>query len=88
MYYYLILYFLAGVLQDFLLTLNWRFISKEKVIPAAILSFVVTVVTTLVLYNILTQLDKQRSFIAIIIYALGIGTGTILGMKAKIVSKD
>ena len=86
--YYLILYFLAGVLQDFLLTLNWRFINKERAIPAAFFSFAVTVVTMLVLYNILTQLDKQRSIVAIIVYALGIGIGTILGMKTKIGSKN
>ncbi len=86
--YFLILYFLAGVLQDFLLTLNWRFINKEKAMPAAIFSFAVTVVSMLVLYNILTQLDKQRSIVAIIVYALGIGTGTILGMKTKIGSKN
>ena len=82
--YHLIIYFLAGVLQDFLLTLNWRFIAKEKAIPAAIFSFAVTVVTMLVLYNILTQLDRQRSITAIIAYALGIGLGTILGIKTKI----
>ena len=85
--YYLILYFFAGVLQDFLLTLNWRFINKERPIPAAFFSFVVTIVTMSVLYNILTQLDKQRSVVAIIIYALGVGTGTVLGMKTKIGSK-
>jgi len=82
--YHLIIYFLAGVLQDFLLTLNWRFIAKEKAISAAIFSFAVTVVTMLVLYNILTQLDRQRSITAIIAYALGIGLGTILGIKTKI----
>ena len=82
--YHLIIYFLAGVLQDFLLTLNWRFIAKEKAIPAAIFSFAVTVVTMLVLYNILTQLDRQRSITAIIAYALGIGLSTILGIKTKI----
>lgn len=86
--YYLILYFLAGVLQDFLLTLNWRFINKERAIPAAFFSFAVTVVTMLVLYNILTQLDTQRSIMAIIVYALGIGIGTILGMKTRIGSKN
>ena len=85
--YYLVLYFLAGVLQDFLLTLNWRFISKEKAIPAAVLSFVVTVMGMLVLYNILTQLDKQKSIVVVLVYALGIGTGTLLGMKTKIGSK-
>lgn len=88
MNYYLILYFFAGVLQDFLLTLNWRFINKEKAVHAAFFSFAVTVVTMLVLYNILTQLDKQRSIVAIIVYALGIGIGTILGMKTKIGSKN
>ncbi len=86
MHYYIILfiYFVAGALQDFLLTLNWRFIAKEKVIPAAFFSFTVTIVSMLVLYNIITQLDKETSIEAIIIYALGIGTGTILGMKMKI----
>jgi len=82
--YYLIIYFLAGVVQDFLLTLNWRFIAKEKTIPAATFSFLVTVISLLVLYNILTRLDSQRSIIAIIVYALGIATGTILGMKVKV----
>ncbi len=85
--YYLILYFLAGVLQDFLVTLNWRFVSKERVIPAAIFSFTVTVVSILVLYNIITKLDEERSLIAIVIYALGVGTGTILGMGMKISPK-
>ncbi|MDD4271874.1 MAG: DUF5698 domain-containing protein [Patescibacteria group bacterium] len=79
---------MAGVLQDFLLTLNWRFINKERALAAAFFSFAVTVVTMLVLYNILTQLDKQRSIVAIIVYALGIGVGTILGMKTKIGSKN
>lgn len=51
-------------------------------------SFIVTVVSMLVPYNIIAQLDKERSIIEIIIYALGIGTGTILGMKAKISSKN
>ena len=85
--YSLILYFLTGVLQDFLLTLNWRFINKEKAIPAAFFSFAVTMVTMLVLYNILTQLDAQRSIVAIIIYAFGIAAGTILGIKTNIGSK-
>jgi len=82
--HYLILYFLAGVLQDFLLTLNWRFIAKEKAFPAAAFSFIVTIVSMAVLYNIVTQLDKDRSIIAIVIYALGVSAGTIIGMKAKI----
>jgi len=81
---YLIAYFLAGVLQDFLLTLNWRFVAKERVIPAAFLSFVVTVVSMIVLYNILTELDGQRSILGMIIYSVGIATGTVFGMKTRI----
>jgi len=84
MYYLLLIYFLAGILQDFLLTLNFRFIAKEKVLLATLFSFLVTVVSMLVLYNILTQLDNNRSLIAIIVYALGVATGTALGMKTKI----
>ncbi|OGF77275.1 hypothetical protein A3H04_02065 [Candidatus Giovannonibacteria bacterium RIFCSPLOWO2_12_FULL_43_11c] len=83
MNYYIFLYYFAGILQDFLLTLNWRFIAKEKKVQASILSFLVTIVTMTVLYNILTRLDSQRSIIAILIYATGIATGTFLGMKFK-----
>jgi uncharacterized membrane protein YfcA len=73
----------VGIFQDFLLTLNWRYIAKHKVAPAVAMSFLVTITTMLVLYNILTQLDKDRSLIAIIIYAAGVATGTFLGMKFK-----
>jgi len=83
MKYYYLIYFLAGVLQDFLLTLNWRFVAKDKPTAAATFSFLTTVVSLTVLYNILTQLDKQRSVVAIIIYAIGIATGTFLAMKFK-----
>ena len=86
--YYIILFFFAGILQDFLLTLNWRYIAKNRAVPASALSFLVTIVTMTVLYNILTRLDSQRSIFAIVVYALGIGTGTYLGMKFKIGSGD
>ena len=85
---YLIAYFLAGVLQDFLLTLNWRFVAKEKIIPASFFSFIVTVVSMIVLYNILTDIDSQQSILAIVIYSLGIAAGTFLGMKMNIEKKD
>ena len=88
MYYYFVLFYFAGILQDFLLTLNWRYIAKNRVIPASTLSFLVTIVTMTVLYNVLNRLDSERSVIAIIVYALGIGTGTFLGMKFKIGSNE
>ncbi|MFH1401676.1 MAG: DUF5698 domain-containing protein [Parcubacteria group bacterium] len=80
---WLIIYFLAGVLQDFLGTLNMRYIAKGKILLSVFSSFSVTVVYLLVLYNILTSLDSQRSIVAIMVYALGIGTGTFLAMKFK-----
>lgn len=82
--YYLILYFFAGILQDFLLTLNWRYIAKHKIAPAVLTSFVVTIVSLLVLYNIITHLNDHRGIMAIVIYAAGIATGTFLAMKFKI----
>ena len=81
--YYLILYFFAGILQDFLVTLDWRYISKHKVKPAVLLSFLCTTVQMLVIYNILSHLDAQRSTPAIVIYAMGVATGTFLAMKFK-----
>lgn len=84
MIYQLFLYYLAGIIQDFLLTVNWRFVAKEKPILAMIFSFLTTVVGLLVFYNILTQLDRERSLISIIVYATGIATGTFLGVKLKL----
>lgn len=86
MFYIYFLYYIAGVIQDFSLTMNWRFINKEKALPAGFFSFLTTIITMTVLYNILTQLNSQRSIIAIMVYALGIATGTILAMKTKMSS--
>lgn len=81
--YYIILYFFVGIFQDFLVTLNWRYIAEHKIVPAMLLSFLVTVTTMLVIYNILSKLDSQRSIIAIIVYASGVAIGTFLAMKFK-----
>jgi len=88
MNYYLLIYFFAGVLQDFVFTLNIRFVNKERVLYAVLTSFLITVISLLVLYNILTTLDSQRSLLAIIIYAAGIATGTFLAMKFKVKHKE
>jgi len=84
MAFQLLIYFLAGVCQDFLVTLNWRFVAKERVIPAAFFSFTYTIVNLIVLYNIINELDRERSVIAIVIYALGVCAGTALGIRTKI----
>ena len=86
--YYLLIYFFAGVLQDFVFTLNLRFVNKEKIFPAVITSFLITLISLFVLYNILTRLDSQRTLLAIITYAAGIATGTYLAMKFKVKSKE
>lgn len=83
-----IIYFFAGVLQDFLLTLNWRYMAKDKAWGASLFSFLTTIISFVVLYNILTKLDQERSIIAIVVYSIGIATGTFLGMKTKIGMKD
>ncbi len=86
--YFIALYFFAGILQDFLLTLNWRYIAKHKVAPAVVMSFLVTIITLLVIYDIISRLDSDRSILAIIIYATGVATGTFLGMKFKFGMED
>ena len=80
---YFILYFFAGILEDFLFTLNLRYVTEKRVVHAVIASFFVTVVGLLVFYDILTRLDEQRSMVGIVMYALGIAVGTFLGMKFK-----
>jgi uncharacterized protein YebE (UPF0316 family) len=84
----LILYFFAGVVQDFIFTLNLRYVAKDNLFLAALTSFLVTVMNLLVLYNILSLIDSQRSILAITIYAIGIAMGTIAAMKFKIGVKN
>ncbi len=83
LYLIFLIYFLAGVLQDFLFTVNLRYVAKNKVFLAVLTSFLVTVVNLIALYNILTQLDPNKTITTIIVYALGITTGTFLAMKFK-----
>ena len=84
----LVVYYLVGILQDFLLTLNWRYVAKERPLPAVAYSFLTTVLSWLVFYNILSDFDPQKNIIEIIIYSFGVGTGTFLAMKLKLGSGD
>ena len=81
--YFLILYFFAGVVEDFLVTIDWRLIAEKKVISATIVSFVATLVGLFILYDILARLDTEEGRLAIFVYSPGIATGTFLGMKFK-----
>ncbi len=83
MYYYLLIFYLIGLLQDFLSVLLLRFISRGKTVPAVVLSFITMLIGLLVIYNILTKLETQKSMAAIIVYSLGVATGTFFAMKVK-----
>lgn len=78
----LLIYFVVGIVQDYLWTLNVRYVAQHRVLPASLSSFFTTVVSMLVLYNILSKLDSEKSILAILIYSLGIAVGTVLGMKS------
>jgi len=84
----LIIYFVVGVVQDFFFTLNSRYVAKDKIIPAVIFSMLTVLMSMLVLYNILSELDPEKGIVAIIVYSLGIAMGTFLAMKFKVGFKD
>lgn len=82
-----IIYFFAGVLQDFLFTVNLRYVAKDKISMSVATSFLTVIVSMLALYNIVTQLDPSNGVVAIVVYCLGVATGTYLAMKFKISSR-
>ena len=77
----LVVYFVAGIVQDFFFTLNTKYVAENKVGPAVFFSFLTIFVSMIVLYNILSDLDAQRSFLSIIVYCVGIAFGTYMAMK-------
>lgn len=77
----LVVYFFVGIVQDFFFTMNTKYVAKEKVLPAVIFSFLTILMAMLVLYNILSEIDSQRSITAIIVYSCGIAVGTYVAMK-------
>jgi len=77
----LAVYFLVGIVQDFFFTMNTKYVAEKKTLPAVIYSFLTVVMSMLVLYNILSELDPNKSILAIIIYSCGIATGTYIAMK-------
>ncbi|MCE9644101.1 hypothetical protein K8Q93_02595 [Candidatus Parcubacteria bacterium] len=77
-----LLFFSVGFFQDLLITLYYQAISKDYPLRSGFLSFVVTVVGILVLYEILGDLEGQQLGI-ILAYALGNGVGTYAVVKGK-----
>ncbi len=83
----LVIYFLVGVVQDFFFTLNAKYIAKDKVLPAVAFSFLTILMSMVVLYNILNEIDSERSISAILVYSIGIALGTYLAMKIPAIKK-
>lgn len=81
MIFKLVIYFLVGVIQDFFFTLNSRYIAEKKVWPAVAFSFLTILMSMIVLYNILNEIDSEKSILAIIVYSCGIALGTFFAMK-------
>ena len=77
----LVVYFFVGVVQDFFFTMNFKYVAREKVVPAVIFSFLTVLMSMLVLYSILKDIDSQRSILAIVVYSAGIAVGTFAAMK-------
>ena len=77
----LIVYFLVGVLQDFFFTMNSKYIAKDKVLPAVSFSFLTILMSMIVLYNILNEINSEKSILAIVVYSCGIALGTYVAMK-------
>ncbi|MEK7664909.1 MAG: hypothetical protein AAB361_02085 [Patescibacteria group bacterium] len=77
----LAIYFIVGVVQDFFFTLNSRYVAEKKVWPAVAFSFLTILMSMVVLYNILNEINSEQSILAIFIYSLGIALGTYLAMK-------
>lgn len=84
----LIIYFIAGIVQDFFFTLNSRYVAKDRILPAVIFSWLTITVSMIVLYSIISGLDPQKSIIQIIAYSFGVAAGTFLAMRFKIASED
>lgn len=76
----LLAFFITGLVQDFLVTLNWRYVAKQKIAPAALMSCLTTFVGMTVFYNIIKD---NCGLAAILVYALGVAVGTIVAMKCK-----
>lgn len=75
-----ILFFSVGLFQDLLITYYYQVVAKERAWPAAISSFLITLVNLFVLYGILTNLDSAAWSI-VIAYALGNAVGTYIVIK-------
>ena len=71
-----LLYFALGLVTDVLVVLYYRMVQSGNVLPAVILSALITLVPLFVVERGISAKDR-RLFVT---YALGAGAGTALGM--------
>jgi len=71
----LIIYFTAGFIFDILITFYYIEIAENKWFGAGIMSFIITVIQTLILYELITNTNIITNAIT---YAVGCGVGTSL----------
>ena len=71
-----ILYLLAGLLQDYLIAKYYLALTARRLVVAPALGALITVLTVVVF----AQLTHPGSTLAILMYGLGTGLGTLLGL--------
>jgi uncharacterized protein YebE (UPF0316 family) len=76
-----LIYFGAGILQDIVITFYYRFVAAQKAFLSATFSFITTLISLTILYEVLTNLTPQSGIWLIISYALGNGVGAYLAVK-------
>lgn len=73
-----LIYFIVGLVYDILITLYYLAISDRRSVMAGFWSFVITMVSIFVLYELIPSKDFVVQLLA---YALGCGVGTYFTVK-------
>ncbi len=81
-----LVFFLVGVVQDLFITYYYQTISKGQAWKAGFLSTAITIISLLILYEILSGIENEVISI-ILAYAVGNGVGTIIVIKKNQIKK-
>lgn len=73
-----VILFTAGLIMDYLVSLNWIQISEKRALPAGSLGMVVVFLSLIIWENIINQPDNLIDKIS---YALGTGVGCYWAVK-------
>ena len=80
-YWIYLIYFGAGILQDIVITLYYRFVIDKRAFGSGVLSFIVTLINLTILYGILSSLGPDSGIKLILVYALGNAVGAYLAVR-------